>query len=80
MAPRFWIEGKRLTMTFFLAMVRAPLARFTVTIIGSISGRQPDGDREAEEEGLEPVAFGEPDDQEDRADHDHHEADHEPGE
>ena len=41
MAPKFWMEGSRLTMTFFLAMVRAPLARFTVTIMGSISGVSP---------------------------------------
>ena len=41
MAPKFWMEGSRLTMTFFLAMVSAPLARFTVTIIGSISGVSP---------------------------------------
>ncbi len=41
MAPKFWMEFRRLTMTFFLDIARAPLARFTVTIIGSISGVSP---------------------------------------
>ena len=41
MAPKFWMDGSRLTMTFFRAMVSAPLARLTVTIIGSISGVRP---------------------------------------
>ena len=40
-APKFWMDWSRLTTTFFLAMVRAPFARFTVTIIGSISGVRP---------------------------------------
>jgi hypothetical protein len=40
-APRFWIELSLLTMTFFRDMAIAPLARFTVTIIGSISGVRP---------------------------------------
>ena len=41
MAPRFWMEFRRLTMTFFLDMARAPLERHTVTIMGSISGVMP---------------------------------------
>ena len=41
MAPKFWMDCSFLTMTFFLDMARAPLARFTVTIIGSISGVSP---------------------------------------
>ncbi len=40
-APKFWMDGSRLTTTFFLAMVSAPFARFTVTIMGSISGVRP---------------------------------------
>ena len=41
MAPKFWIEFSRLTITFFRDMVMAPLERQTVTIIGSISGVRP---------------------------------------
>ena len=41
MAPKFWIELMRLTMTFFLDMASAPLERHTETIIGSISGVSP---------------------------------------
>ena len=40
-APKFWMEFRRLTMTFFFDIAMAPLARFTVTIIGSISGVSP---------------------------------------
>jgi len=40
-APKFWIEFSRLTMTFLRDMAIAPLARLTVTIIGSISGVRP---------------------------------------
>ena len=41
MAPKFWIELSRLTMTFFRDMASAPLDRQTETIIGSISGVRP---------------------------------------
>ena len=41
MAPKFWMELRRLTMTFFRDMARAPLDRQTETIIGSISGVSP---------------------------------------
>ena len=41
MAPRFWMELRRLTMTCFLLIAIAPLERLTVTIIGSISGVSP---------------------------------------
>ena len=41
MAPKFWIELSRLTMTFFFDIASAPLERLTVTIIGSISGVRP---------------------------------------
>ena len=40
-APRFWIELSRLTITFFRDMPMAPRDRQTVTIIGSISGVMP---------------------------------------
>ena len=40
-APKFWIEFRRLTITFLRDMASAPLLRFTVTIIGSISGVRP---------------------------------------
>ena len=40
-APKFWIELSRFTMARFFDMAMAPLARFTVTIIGSISGVRP---------------------------------------
>ena len=40
-APKFWIALSRLTITFSRDMAIAPLARFTVTIIGSISGVRP---------------------------------------
>ena len=41
MAPRFWIEFSRLTITFFRDMPMAPRERQTETIIGSISGVRP---------------------------------------
>mmetsp|Transcript_37512 Transcript_37512/g.87391 ORF Transcript_37512/g.87391 Transcript_37512/m.87391 type:complete len:373 (-) Transcript_37512:1648-2766(-) len=41
MAPRFWIAFRRLTITWTRDIARAPLARLTVTIIGSISGVSP---------------------------------------
>src|ERR1039458_10519982 len=41
MAPKFWIEFRRLTMTFFFDIAKAPLDRQTETIIGSISGVRP---------------------------------------
>jgi hypothetical protein len=41
MAPRFWIELRRLTITFLRDMAMAPLERHTETIIGSISGVRP---------------------------------------
>jgi len=40
-APRFWIELSRLTMTFFPDIASAPRDRHTETIIGSISGVRP---------------------------------------
>ena len=43
-------------------------------------GREADGDRQGEEEGLLPIVLGEPVDHEDEGHHDGDEADHEPGE
>ena len=40
-APRFWIEFSRLTITFLRDMAMAPRDRQTETIIGSISGVRP---------------------------------------
>ncbi len=40
-APKFWIEFRRLTITFLRAIASAPLPRLIVTIIGSISGVSP---------------------------------------
>ena len=79
-APRFWIELSRLTMTFFFDIAMAPLERFTVTIIGSISGVSPTATERREEQRLRPVVLGDADDEERRRDHDDHEADHQPGE
>ena len=41
MAPKFWMELRRLTMTFLRAINKAPLDRQTETIMGSISGVNP---------------------------------------
>ena len=41
MAPRFWMELRRFTMTFFFDIAIAPFDRQTETIIGSISGVKP---------------------------------------
>jgi hypothetical protein len=41
MAPKFWMAFSRFTITRFFDMAMAPRARFTVTIIGSISGVSP---------------------------------------
>src|SRR3974390_3327736 len=40
-APKFWIAFSRFTMVLRRAIATAPLARFVVTIIGSISGVNP---------------------------------------
>lgn len=39
--PRFWMESKRLTIAFFLESLKAPRARFVLTMAGSISGTRP---------------------------------------
>ena len=49
MAPKFWMELRRLTMTFLRDIASAPLERLTVTIMGSISGVRPTATDEAEE-------------------------------
>ena len=53
-------------MTFLRDIAIAPLARLTVTIIGSISGRQADRDGDGEQQRLEPIVLGEAVDQEDQ--------------
>src|SRR5262245_1329453 len=40
-APKFWMALSRFTIVLRRAIVTAPLARFVVTIIGSISGVNP---------------------------------------
>ncbi|KXT61095.1 hypothetical protein LACDD01_01531 [Lactococcus sp. DD01] len=39
--PRFWIADRFFTMTFSLLRATAPLAKFALTIMGSISGVRP---------------------------------------
>ena len=64
------------------------LARHRERALGEVHGhdhrqhlrRQADRDGEREQQRLEPVALGEPVDQEHRRHHDQHEADHQPGE
>ena len=41
MAPKFWMAVTSLTMTLFLDMSMAPLARFAETMVASISGMSP---------------------------------------
>jgi len=41
MAPKFWMEFRRLTIAFFFDIAKAPFERLTVTIMGSISGVRP---------------------------------------
>ncbi len=40
-APRFWIEASRFTITRLRDIANAPLVRLTVITIGSISGAMP---------------------------------------
>ena len=40
-APRFWMDGRRLTIASFFAMFLAPWDRLAVTMTGSISGARP---------------------------------------
>ena len=67
-------------MTFARDMAMAPLARLTVTIIGSIFGGEADRDRDREQQRLQPVVLGQAVDQEDGRDHHDDEADHQPSE
>ena len=41
MLPRFWMDGRCLTITFERAIRTAPAARVTVLIIGRNSGVRP---------------------------------------
>ena len=77
MAPRFWIEFSRLTMTFFFDIASAPLDRQTETIIGSISGVNPTATAiEREKKASAPTMLGETVDQENDRHHHHHKMDH----
>ena len=71
---------RRFTITRFFDMAIAPLARFTVTIIGSSSGVKSHGDGDREEQRLAPVALGEAIDEKYAGNHHQHEADHQPDE
>ena len=57
----------------FLDMASAPLERQTETIIGSISGVEPDGHGQGEEERVLPVVLREAVDEEDHRHHHQHE-------
>ena len=59
MAPKFWMEFRRLTMTFFFDIASAPLDRQTETIIGSISGVSPTATASAKKNASFPIVFGE---------------------
>ena len=79
-APRFWIELSRLTITFLRDMAMAPLERQTADDHRQHFRRQADRDRQREEEGFAPVVLAEAVDEEHQRHHDGHELDHEPGE
>jgi hypothetical protein len=79
-APKFWMELRRLTITFFRLMAIAPLARQTETIIGNISGVSPTATASAKKKALFPIVFGESVDKEDKRHHDGHELEHQPSE
>ena len=85
MAPKFWIEFRRFTMTFFFAICVAPIERFMVYDERQHLRGQPDRDGKREHEGVyqafcillfiyEPV-YAEYDD-----DHDYHDPYHDPSE
>src|SRR5690242_18956842 len=80
MAPKFWIELSRLTMTFRRDIASAPLARLTVTIMGSISGVTPTATATANNKRLEPIALGKTVNDEDQRGHHQDETEHQPGE
>ncbi len=54
-APKFWIEFSRLTITFLRDMAMAPFERQTETIIGSISGVRPTATARAKKNASLPV-------------------------
>ena len=55
MAPKFWMEFRRLTMTFLRAMAIAPLERQTEMIMGSISGVRPTATDREKKKSLLPI-------------------------
>jgi len=80
MAPKFWIEFRRLTMTFFFDIASAPLDRQTDTIIGSISGVRPTATASEKKKRSFQSWLGEAVDDEDQRHHYRHETNHQPGE
>ena len=66
-------------MTFLRDIASAPLARLTVTIIGSISGVRPTATATANKQRFEPIALGQAVDHEDKRGHHHDETEHQPG-
>ena len=66
-------------MTFFFDIAIAPLARLTVTIIGSISGVSPTATATANSSASNQLPLLKAVDQEDQRSHDRNEADHHPG-
>ena len=70
MAPKFWMELRRLTMTFLRDMAMAPLERQTETIMGSISGVSPTATARAKKKASLPIVLGDAVDEEHQRHHD----------
>ena len=79
MAPKFWIELRRLTMTFLRDIAIAPLARLTVTIIGSISGVRPTATATANSSASSQLPLVRPLITKTSGRHHHDETEHQPG-
>ena len=80
MAPKFWMEFRRLTMTFLRDIASAPFERLTVTIIGSISGVSPTAIARPKSSASVQLCLVRPMMTKDDRHHDDHEADHQPRE
>src|ERR1035437_915592 len=80
MAPKFWMEFSRLTITFLRLMASAPLERQTETIIGSISGVRPTATAIAKKKASFQSCLVKPLMRKTRGHHHQYEPDHEPGE
>ena len=79
-APKFWIAWSRFTITRFFDMAIAPLARLTVTIIGSISGVNPTATATANKSASSQSPLVKPLIRNTGRHHDQDETDHQPGE